>query len=41
MPMSNVKDIFISDVNRGCLDERVVQALFELIDLGDIQEMYQ
>lgn len=41
MPMSNVKDIFISDVKRGSLDEKVVQVLFDLIDVGDIEEMYR
>jgi len=41
LPLDNVKDIFINDVNRGCLDEDVVQALFEMIDIGDIQKIFQ
>ena len=39
LPLSSVKEIFIKDVNSGCLDEKVVQVLFEIIDNGDIEKM--
>lgn len=41
MPLSSVKDILMNDVNRGCLDEEVVEKLFEMINSGDIQELFQ
>jgi putative two-component system response regulator len=41
LPLSSVKDILMNDVNRGCLDEEVVQALFEMINIGDIQQIFQ
>jgi len=41
LPLSKVKEIFVNDVNSGCLDEEVVQALFEMIEIGEIQKIYQ
>lgn len=40
MPLANVKEILSEDAGRGCLDERVVQALFEMIDGGEIERIF-
>jgi putative two-component system response regulator len=41
LPLEGVKNIMMNDVNRGCLDEKVVQALFDMISSGEIQEVLQ
>jgi putative two-component system response regulator len=41
MPLSSVKDILANDVNRGCLDDKVVNVLFEMINEGDIQKIFE
>ncbi len=40
LDMSTVKDILSGDVGRGCLDGNVVDALFEMIDSGEIEEVF-
>lgn len=41
MPLGTVKDILLGDVTKGCLDEKVVSVLFELIDSGEIQALFE
>ena len=41
MPLSSIRDILMNDVNRGCLDEKVVQALFQMINIGEIQKIFE
>ncbi|OGO79258.1 MAG: hypothetical protein A2Y23_01395 [Clostridiales bacterium GWB2_37_7] len=41
LSLSSVKDILAKDVSRGCLDEEVVNSLFEMIDSGDIQKIFE
>jgi len=41
MPLSSVKDILMKDVNNGCLDAKVVRVLFEMIDNGDIEKIFE
>lgn len=40
LPMTTVKDILQKDVSGGCLDENVVNALFEMIDDGSIDAIF-
>jgi putative two-component system response regulator len=40
LPLPKVKEIIMDDVNRGCLDEKIVDILFEMIDNGDILEVF-
>jgi putative two-component system response regulator len=40
LPLSNVKEIIMNDVSRGCLDGEVVEALFDMIENGDILEVF-
>ncbi len=40
LTMDKVKEILTGDVNRGCLDAHVVNALFEMIDTGGIEEIF-
>lgn len=35
LPISKVKEIILEDTKNGCLDERVVEALFDMIDKGE------
>jgi putative two-component system response regulator len=41
LPLSAVKEILAKDVSSGCLDERVVNALFEMIDNGVIDRIFE
>lgn len=41
LPLSAVKDILSKDVASGCLDEKVVNALFEMIDDGSIEKVFE
>lgn len=41
MPLPTVKDILQKDVIGGCLDENVVNALFEMIDDGRIGRVFE
>ena len=41
LPMSKVKEILASDVDRGCLDDSVVKALFKMIDQGEIDKIFE
>jgi len=41
LPISSVKEILMNDVNNGCLDEKVVQELFVMIDHGDIEKIFE
>ncbi len=41
MPIDNAKDILSKDVQNGCLDEKVVQALFEMIDEGELLSIFE
>lgn len=41
LPLSSVKEILINDVNNGCLDGTIVQALFDMIDNGDIEKIFE
>jgi len=41
LPISTVQDILMKDVERGCLDGKVVQTLFEMISTGDIQKIFE
>lgn len=36
MPLEKVKEILQEDVKKGCLDEKVVQTLFEMVDNGGL-----
>lgn len=40
MSIANVKDILTSDTEKGCLDKNVVNALFRMIDAGEIEEIF-
>lgn len=40
MPISQIKEIFLEDVNKGALDEAVVIELFYLIDAGEMDKLY-
>lgn len=31
----------MNDVNNGCLDEEVVQVLFEMIDSGEMEKIFE
>lgn len=41
LPLSSIKEILLEDVRKGCLDGKVIEILFILIDRGDIQEIFQ
>jgi putative two-component system response regulator len=41
MPLAKVKEILTGDVNNGCLDENVVNALFEMIDDGSVNKIFE
>lgn len=41
MPIEQIKNIFREDVGRGCIDEGVVNILFELIDDGQIDKVFE
>ncbi|MDF2614161.1 MAG: hypothetical protein K0S71_1947 [Clostridia bacterium] len=41
LPLSSVKDILMKDVNSECLDEEVVRMLFDMIDKGDIERVFE
>ncbi len=41
MAMFTVKDILKVDVDKGCLDAEVVSALFEMIDNGEIEKVFE
>ncbi len=41
MPISQVKEVLLNDVKTGCLDEKVVKVLIEMVDNGVIQEIFQ
>jgi response regulator RpfG family c-di-GMP phosphodiesterase len=40
MPLATVKEILSNDVRNGCLDEAVVGALFDMIDHGEIEKIF-
>ena len=40
LPLRAVKDILTKDVDSGCLDAKVVQVLFEMIDNGEIEIIF-
>jgi putative two-component system response regulator len=40
LPMSSVKEIIMKDTVNGCLDEKVVGALFDMIDSGEMDEVF-
>lgn len=40
LPMNKVKEILSEDVGNGCLDAEVVGVLFELIDCGEIDKIF-
>jgi putative two-component system response regulator len=41
LPMATVKEILQKDAEDGCLDESVVDALFEMIDNGSIERIFE
>lgn len=41
LPLNVVKDILMKDVNNGCLDEKVVQTLFDIIDGGELEKIFE
>lgn len=41
MPLSKVKEIFAQDVQKGCLDAHVVGVLFQMIDDGSIERVFE
>jgi hypothetical protein len=41
MPMDMVKDILSKDVENGALDENVVRLLFEMIETGEIDKIFE
>lgn len=41
MPIEKAKEILSQDVINGCLDESVVNALFEMIACGDIEKVFE
>lgn len=40
MPIAKVKDILLQDVNKGSLDEKVVEELFGMIDGGEMEKIF-
>lgn len=40
LPMPKVKEIILKDTNNGCLDEKVVSALFDMIDSGEMESIF-
>ena len=41
LPMSIVKDIMTNDTANGCVDEKVVGALFDMIDSGEMDKIFE
>lgn len=40
LPLPAIMEIIMNDVDRGCLDGKIANELFEMIDNGDIQEIF-
>ncbi len=40
MPLESVKEILMNDVRNGCLDGNVVKVLFDMIDHGEIDQLF-
>lgn len=40
LPMPKVKEIILEDTNKGCLDENVVAALFDMIGRGEMDNIF-
>lgn len=41
MPISKIKEILLQDTQKGCLDEKVVHALYEMIDDKSIEKVFE
>lgn len=40
MPMTAVREILLQEVHKGCLDGKIVKALFEMVDAGEMQKIF-